>query len=229
MPTRSYFHRPPTPTASATPKEKTMTVHITIVLDRSGSMSSMAADAIGGFNTFLAEQRAEGSDAAVSLVQFDSQAVDTVYRDQPIVASPELTERTFQPRGGTPLYDAVVLTIADVQARIDRDGSDPQDELFIILTDGHENASQRHDRDECFRLIREKTTAGWTFAYLGANQDAFGVGQGLGMVGLSSRDYAANASGMRGSWDDVSRSTTRMRGERREGLAKSEFFKPDEG
>lgn len=206
-----------------------MTVHITIVLDRSGSMEAMAADAIGGFNAFLAQQRADGSDATVTLVQFDSQAIDTVYRDQPIASAPELTAATFQPRGGTPLYDAIAQTMADVQARIRRDGSDPQDELFVILTDGHENASQRCDRDGCFRLIRQATADGWTFAYLGANQDAFAVGGGLGLVGMSSRSYDATPAAMRRSWDEVSHSASRLRSERREGRQKSDFFAPGWG
>lgn len=203
-------------------------VNISVVLDRSGSMEAMAEAAIKGFNEFIVEQRAAGDDARVTLVQFDSQAIDTLYSTIPVNDVVPLTGDTFRPRGGTPLYDAIVDTIEAAQARIDRHGTDPQDELFVVLTDGFENASRRHDRDDCFRLIREKTDAGWTFAYLGANQDAFAVGGGMGFSGQSRYSYEADAGGMDASLKLMSQRTSRMREERRRGVAKSDFFAEDQ-
>ena len=119
---------------------------ITIVLDRSGSMASVRADTIGGFNEFLRKQReANIGECRVSLVQFDDQ-YETVYADRPVAVAADLTSETFVPRGSTALNDAIGKTIAATGARYAAlpELMRPGKVLFVIVTDGGENASKEY-------------------------------------------------------------------------------------
>ncbi len=124
-----------------------MHTHIYFLLDRTGSMNPMVDDVVGGFNTFLAEQRAEGDDARMTLVQFDSQDPFEVMTDAVSLAKvPELTVATFQPRGMTPLLDATGDLIAHAAERVEKRneaGKKPESIVVVTFTDGEENASHR--------------------------------------------------------------------------------------
>ena len=94
-------------------------LHIYFVLDRSGSMESMTNDVVGGFNGFLTEQQSDGSDALMTLIQFDSNDPHEVLSDAvPIAEVRPLTRQSFVPRGGTPLYDAMGHAITDATIRV---------------------------------------------------------------------------------------------------------------
>src|SRR4051812_845577 len=122
---------------------------IVVLLDRSGSMTSIAADMRGGFDQFVADQRAQPGDAVLTLVQFDHEGglpnIDTVYEAKPLADVPSLV---LEPRGTTPLLDALGRTIAEVGARLHRmpEAERPDRVLFLTITDGYENASVTHTK-----------------------------------------------------------------------------------
>lgn len=160
---------------------------ITILLDRSGSMASVKSDVEGGFAKFLAEQRTLPGECVLSLVQFDSEAIEAVYTARPIASAPELS---LVPRGWTPLLDAVGRTIVRTGERFaalpERDR--PGRVLFVIITDGLENASREYDKRRIREMVEhQRREYHWEFLYLGANVDAFAEAGALGIT----RDYAA--------------------------------------
>lgn len=181
---------------------------ITVVLDRSGSMTSVRDDTVGGFNAFVAQQRAEGrGECRVTLVQFDD-VVETAYASQLARDAPDLDRGTYVPRGSTALLDAVGQTIRRTGARyaLADESQRPGKVLFVIVTDGGENSSKEfkgtEGRAKVFDMIKEhRDTWKWDFVFLGANQDAFAAGMELGDLGLSkTMSYASNAAGVGSAW-----------------------------
>jgi len=195
-------------------------IHISVVLDRSGSMNSIADDTVGGFNAFLAEQRRAPGVARVTLAQFDSEApfellIDGV--DLRLVA--DLDRSAYQPRAWTPLYDAIGQMIARIDAGIATravEGLPEEDQVVAIVTDGLENRSARFTRDDVFRLIEERRQAGWAFVFLGADQDAYAVGGQMGFAPRGRVVWEKTPEGMRKMWADLSYSTEGHRAKPRE-------------
>ncbi len=152
-----------------------MLTEITLILDRSGSMQTIADDAIGGFNAFLAAQRREpGSDTTrLTLVLFDDQ-YEVPYKSIPLPEVPDLTTATFLPRGSTALLDAIGRTLAKMTRSFAArpDETKPGKVIIAILTDGHENASHEYTKLHIADLISEKRAQGWEFIFLAADQDA---------------------------------------------------------
>lgn len=202
-------------------------VHLYILLDRSGSMASIAADVIGGFNTFIREQRRLGSDVRVTLVQFDSQD------RQEIIASgvsidelAELTEETFIPRAGTPLLDATGLLI--IRARTNQElraqNSLPvEDVVFVTVTDGEENESHEFTLPQIKQMIEECEEKGWTFVFLSAALDAYGDASRMGMKGGNIQAFSASADGARLAFTSLSGNVEKMRAMKRSGAWKKEI------
>ena len=197
------------------------TLHIYFLLDRSGSMEAIATDVIGGFNSFLTAQRADGPDAVVTLVQFDSQDPHEVLTEAtPIGEVRDLTSRTFVPRGGTPLYDAMGHTIADATIRAEQRASadlDREEILFVTFTDGQENQSVEYTRDKIFELVKKREADGWTFAYLGANQDAYAEGGMIGYAAASTQNFAADSAGSALAFASLSTAVSNRRVKMRRG------------
>jgi hypothetical protein len=197
------------------------TTHIYVLLDRSGSMEAIRGDVIGGFNTFLDEQQADGPDARLTLVQFDSQDPAEVLADGvPIREALPLTTATFVPRGGTPLLDATgrLLLRADARAAgIASVGLPPEDVVFTTITDGAENQSREFRRDMIRRMIREREDAGWTFVYLSADVGAYADAGALGYDSRSVQAFAADAPGSRMALASLSAATLSRRASRRRG------------
>lgn len=196
-------------------------LHIYFLLDRSGSMSSIAGDVIGGFNSFLAAQRADGSDAVMTLVQFDSQDPHEVLADaMPLAEVTPLTGATFQPRGGTPLYDAMGHLIADAAIRAERlasSGAASEEILMVTFTDGQENQSREYDRQKIFDLIKKNEDKGWTFAYMGANQDSYAETEQIGVSAASTQNYVADAPGTAAAYASLSDAVSVRRAKMRRG------------
>lgn len=170
---------------------------ITIILDRSGSMESVKQDTIGGFNNFLSEQQKVEGEAALSLVQFDDQ-YEVVYEDKDIHAADRLTERSFQPRGSTALFDAVGRTINAVGARLAALSEDerPDSVLLVIMTDGFENASREFTAAKINEMIsHQRDVYKWEFMFIGANQDAVLSAREIGIQAGAALTYAANEEG----------------------------------
>ena len=159
--------------------------HIYLLLDRSGSMQSIKADTEGGFAAFVEEQKRTPGACRVTLAQFDNH-YEVVYADRPIADVPPLD---LQPRNMTALHDAMGRLITDAGARL---AALPEDQrpgtvIVAIMTDGLENASKEWTGAAIKALVEQQTgTWGWTFLYMGADQDAIEVGESLGIA----RDHA---------------------------------------
>ncbi len=166
--------------------KKNMT-EIVFILDRSGSMSGLEADTIGGFNSMLEKQRKQEGDALVSTVLFDS-TCEVLHDRVDIKKIEKLTEKDYYVRGCTALLDAVggaIHHIANVHKYI-REEDVPEHTMFIITTDGMENASREYSSDQVKKLIEDKKKEGWEFLFLGANIDAVETAKHFGI----DRDHA---------------------------------------
>jgi Mg-chelatase subunit ChlD len=150
------------------------------LLDRSGSMDTCLDDTIGGFNAFVREQTQDGG--TLTLILFDHEYT-LVYNKKPIEQVELLTHETYVPRGSTGLLDAIGKTIKNTEA--DRTPT------VVILTDGMENASHMFTKAHIKDLIEQKTSTGWTFVYLGANQDAFAEAGSIGIAPRATMNYDA--------------------------------------
>ena len=157
---------------------------LVFILDRSGSMAGLERDTIGGFNSMIVRQKQEAGKALVSTVLFGNESV-VIHDRLPLEEVPLLTEREYFTRGCTALLDAVggaIRRIGTIHKYARREDI-PEKTLFIITTDGYENASRRYDYETVRRMIEhEKKKYGWEFLFLGANIDAakeasrFGIG-----------------------------------------------------
>lgn len=171
---------------------------ITVVLDRSGSMGVLTNEVIGAFNTFVDEQKQVEGDASFTLIQFDDQyevnceAID-------IQAARHLDETTYVPRGMTALFDAVGKAITSTGTRLsEMDESDrPEKVIFLIQTDGEENASKEFTLNRIKSMIKEQQEVySWEFVFLGANIDAVSVAADIGISHGRAMKYANNAEGV---------------------------------
>lgn len=157
---------------------------ITIVLDRSGSMASIAKETILGFNAFLEEQQAVDGKATFSLVQFDHE-YEPLYEALDIAEARPLTKEAYVPRGMTALLDAIGKTIKSTSKRMKNlnKGEETPKVVFVIITDGYENNSREYTRERIFRKISKlEKKHDWQFVYLGANQDAIAE---AGFIGIA--------------------------------------------
>jgi len=195
--------------------------HLYVLLDRSGSMQAIADDVIGGFNHLLAEQKADGADARMTLVQFDSQDPEEVIADAvPVLEVVDLDAATFVPRGGTPLLDATGRIIARASAhaaQLAACGSPAEDITIVTVTDGQENQSRELGLDQVRAMISAKQSAGWTFAFLSAGLDAYGEAGRMGLDARSTQAFPASAAGARAAWASTSEAVSRKRDHLRRG------------
>lgn len=166
-----------------------------IVLDRSGSMESIKGDMEGGFQAFIAEQKKVPGTCKVSLYQFDSN-YDVVYEDRPLDEVPQLS---LVPRSSTALLDAIGRTINTVGERLSKIPEDqrPGAVVFMIITDGRENASREFTYPNIKGMIEHQTKEyHWQFAYLGADIATFEDGQKLGINVQSVGQFQRSAQGV---------------------------------
>ena len=167
--------------------------HIAVVLDRSGSMGSVKEQTIDGFDEFVNGQKLAGDNASLTLTQFDDE-YEIVWNDKPIKDVPSIKD-IYQPRGLTALLDAIGRTINSVGKNLSEKSEDerPNKVIFVILTDGLENASKEFTREKIFKMIRhQEEVYKWEFVFLGANQDAISVGRSFGVKTGSSANYGAD-------------------------------------
>jgi Mg-chelatase subunit ChlD len=207
----------------------TAITHIYFLLDRSGSMASMADDVIGGFNTFVAEQALDGPDALVTLVQFDGgDPHEVITAAAPIREVPPLTSSTFVPRGNTPLFDAMGRLITDATIRAE-ELEDQEVIMFVTFTDGAENASRDYGHAQIFDLVKNREARGWTFVYLGANQDSYATGRSMGFGADQVQDFEASSEGASLAFSSLSKGLIKERGKLRANQARSAsvFFEGD--
>ena len=170
---------------------------IVFILDRSGSMSGLEKDTIGGFNSMLEKQRKEPGEAVVSTVLFDHE--NEVIHDRVGIADvPKLTDEEYFVRGNTALLDAVggaIHHIGNIH-KYARKEDIPEKTLFIITTDGMENASRRYSYDKVKLMIeRQKERYGWEFIFLGANIDAAAEAKRFGIDASMAANYHSDSVG----------------------------------
>ncbi|MBR4435247.1 MAG: VWA domain-containing protein [Clostridia bacterium] len=169
---------------------------IVFILDRSGSMSGLEGDTIGGFNSMIEKQRREDGEALVSTVLFDG--VSEVIHDRvPLDSIAKMTEKDYYVRGCTALLDAMggaIKHISNVHKYI-RDEDVPEQTIFIITTDGMENASHEYTSEKVKKLVEEKKKLGWEFIFLGANIDAVGTAKHYGINEDRAVNYCCDSVG----------------------------------
>ncbi len=190
-------------------------VHISVILDRSGSMAGIASDIAGGFNTFLDEQRAQPGGGRMTLVQFDGQDPFEVLIDGDDLATVSpLDPARYLPRGSTPLNDAVGRMIARIDqtilSRAD-DGLPIEDQIVLIITDGFENASREFDGQTIGRLIEERRARGWVFSFLGSDESTFREGAAMRIAGANTATWEKSGEGSREMFGRLSAASSRYR------------------
>lgn len=182
-----------------------MSAHITVVLDRTGSMSVIKNEIIGGYNSFLSEQR-KVPDTRITLIQFDSQdAHEVVYRNVAVADAGELNESNYIPRALTPLFDAVGYAINETTPIIEN--SDIDKVIFVIITDGQENASREWTAEKVRELIDTRKRDGWEFVFLGADLDSFAQAHAIGIPMANAMAYDADRDGTQSAFRDMSHNT----------------------
>ena len=186
---------------------------LVFILDRSGSMSGLEKDTIGGFNSMLEKQRKEPGDAVVSTVLFDNET--EVIHDRVVIADvPNLTDKEYFVRGCTALLDAVggaIHHIGNVH-KYARKEDVPEKTLFIITTDGMENASHHYTYDNVRHMIeRQKEHYGWEFLFLGANIDAAAEAKRFGIDESMAANYHCDEVGTVLNYEVISEAITSVR------------------
>ena len=179
---------------------------IVFILDRSGSMAGLEGDTIGGFNAMIEKQRLEPGEALVSTVLFDNHS-DVIHDRLTLDRIPRLTSREYYVRGCTALLDAVGSAISHIATihKYAREEDKPEKTLFVITTDGMENASRRYTYEMVRNLIeKQKREYGWEFLFLGANIDAAREAARFGIHPDRAVDYRADHRGTRVIYETVS-------------------------
>ncbi len=162
---------------------------IVFILDRSGSMNGLESDTIGGFNSVIEKQKKESGDALVSTILFDDVS-ETLHDRVNVKEISPLTSRDYYVRGCTALFDAVGTAISHIKTVHEKTPEEdvPEHTLFIITTDGLENASREYSSAMVKKMIEQQKERGWEFIFLGANIDAVKTAESVGIT----KDHAAN-------------------------------------
>ena len=186
---------------------------LVFILDRSGSMSGLEADTIGGFNSMIAKQKKESGEAFVSTVLFDNES--TVIHDRlPLGEVPPMTEKEYFTRGCTALLDAVggaIHHIGNIH-KYARPEDVPEKTLFVITTDGQENSSRHYNYETVRRMIdHEKEKYGWEFLFLGANIDAVETAGRFGIGADRAVNYHADRAGTQLNYEVLSEAVSAVR------------------
>jgi len=173
-----------------------------LIVDRSGSMSSIRDDMVGGLTTLVEEQRKQPGLLTISMVSFDNQ-IELQHQ----MATPDAVTIELEPRGGTALYDAMGFGLNTLQADIDAlpDHAKPETVQVVVVTDGHENASAEYTGKTVKRLVEGKTKDNWDIVFLGANQDAVMKAAELGIERDRSMTYGANSGGVTNATESLNR------------------------
>lgn len=187
-----------------------MNVEIISILDKSGSMSGLRSDTIGGYNGFLMEQRTLPGHARATLVQFNTE-IETVYEGVNIAHLGNLTQAHYVTLGGTALADAIGQTLVKQGERIARSGW--ADKVIVnIFTDGEENASREFTVEKAKALIKQyEDDKGWAILFQGAGIDAFKTAATFGISGASTRSVAASGAGVTEAYGNMSAYATSIR------------------
>ncbi len=186
---------------------------VIFILDRSGSMSGLEADTIGGFNSMIAKQKKEEGEAYISTVLFDDQT-EVLYDRVPIQRVEPMNDNQYYVRGCTALLDALggaIHHIGNVH-KYAREEDRPEKTLFIITTDGMENSSHQYSYEKVKKMVeRQKKKYGWEFLFLGANIDAIEVAGRFGIAANRAINYECDSKGTQLNYEVLSRTVSEFR------------------
>ena len=170
---------------------------LVFILDRSGSMSGLESDTIGGFNGMLNKQKKEEGDINVTTVLFDDQ-IEIIHDRFPIKAVKPMTDADYYVRGCTALLDAVGSTVKKVENIQKRFPEEMRADkvIFVITTDGMENSSQEYSYNMVKKMIASNQEKGWQFLFLGANIDAAEEAEKIGICRTHAASYKNDAKGV---------------------------------
>ena len=185
-------------TKAKTNKKNTNNItEMVFILDRSGSMSGLESDTIGGFNSLIEKQKKADGTCFVSTVLF-SDKMQTVHDRVALKEIPKMTENDYTPMGCTALYDAIGNTVAHITNihRYIREEDVPTNTVFVIITDGYENASREYTHQKVKALVESKKEKdGWEFMFIGANIDAAATAETIGIGRNMAANYCADERG----------------------------------
>ncbi|HHV13109.1 MAG TPA: VWA domain-containing protein [Clostridiales bacterium] len=190
---------------------------IVCILDRSGSMSTLELDTIGGYNRFIESQKEDQGEAWVTTVLFDDK-YELLYDAADIKTVQPMTNKEYYARGMTALYDAIGKTIVDIGHRLAMLAEEerPSKVIVVIITDGQENSSKEYDKDRVKEMITHQTQKyNWQFIFMGANIDSAAEAASIGIDEKFSMDYAATNLGTARVYAGADRAVRQMRGEGR--------------
>lgn len=186
---------------------------IVFILDRSGSMSGLEADTIGGFNSMMEKQKKEEGEAYVSTVLFDDRC-EVLHDRISIDRVPKMTEDNYYVRGCTALLDAVggaIRHIGNIH-KYAREEDRPEKTLFVITTDGMENASREYDYETIRKLVEhQQKKYGWEFLFIGANMDAIETAGRFGIRAERAVNYVHDEAGTANVYASVNKAVRFVR------------------
>lgn len=208
----SAFAKAPAKTNQKNKNNKPKDVELVFILDRSGSMGGLESDTIGGYNSMLSKQKKEKTGkVSVTTVLFDDQ-YELLYNQVPIEKVSPMTEEEYYVRGSTALLDAIGKTVMQVKANQDK--KEIKDKvLFVIITDGMENASREYRADQIKKLIEErKEKNNWEFLFLGANIDAIGAAKDIGIDSSRAVRFKSDKKGTAKNYEVLNEAIKEIRG-----------------
>ena len=186
---------------------------LVMILDRSGSMGGLESDTIGGYNSMLKKQREEDGEVLVSTVLFDDRS-EVLYDRVPLEKMPQMTEKEYYVRGCTALLDAVggaIRHIASVH-KYAREEDRPEKTIFVITTDGLENASREYSYGRVKKMVeQQKEKYGWEFLFLGANIDAIETAGRFGISADRAANYNSDREGTALNYEVLAETVCKMR------------------
>lgn len=177
---------------------------LVFILDRSGSMSGLEDDTIGGFNSLIEKQKSEDGEAVVTTVLFSDTSY-SIHDRKDIKEIKPITRGDYIPHGCTALLDAVGQTIDDIvkEQNSIKEEEKPSKTMFVITTDGMENASYRYSYEDVRKLVSRQEEQGWEFVFLGANIDAVKEAGRFGIREENAVDYKCDSEGIELVYDAV--------------------------
>lgn len=189
---------------------------LVFILDRSGSMSGLEDDTIGGFNSMLEKQKKEAGDAIITTVLFDDK-YELLHDRINIKGISSITDKEYYVRGSTALLDAIGMTInkiVNVQRQTSKENQ-AKNVIFVIITDGMENSSREYSYDQIKTMIEhEKNNYNWEFIFLGANIDAIETAERFGINKDRAANFHADSEGTQLNYKVVSETLSNFRASR---------------
>lgn len=185
---------------------------LVFILDRSGSMSGLESDTIGGYNSFLEKQKEEDGSCLVSTVLFNQHS-KVIHDRVDLVKIEKMDRKDYLASGTTALIDAMgdaIHHIKNVHKYIRKEDV-PTNTIFVIITDGLENASHKYSSDDVKKMVEQQKEKGWEFLFLGANIDAVETARTYGIAEDRTSDYLCDEVGIEKNFDALSKSVKSFR------------------